>query len=229
MSRLANILSFLNALSGTFAIFFAASGNYILGAHLIALAMFFDTLDGPIARWQGPTNEGKILDRFSDRITQCVAPAVVLLVFSSFHPVSFILGGALVFTGLLRLIRSDAPQEHPSQGLPLSPSALLVVTGVFLDIRLPIIFGLLAITVALSLSTISFSTPNFLRKPVVSSTDWKQFIFIAVRSLPLLLLVIPILPLYKIVSLVIFFAVIFFVTFGISYHCLSALNKWRQK
>lgn len=82
--RFANILSFANGIAGTFAVFFAAMGDYVLAGRFVMLAMFFDSFDGPIARWQGPTEEGKTLDRFSDRITQCVAPATILVVFFFF-------------------------------------------------------------------------------------------------------------------------------------------------
>ena len=214
--RLANILSFANGITGVFAVFFAASGDYILASRLVVLAMFFDSLDGPIARWQGPTKEGKLLDRFSDRITQCIAPAVILLVISSFHPISFILGGTLLFAGLLRLIRTDAAKDRPAIGFQLSPSAFFVVTGALLGLPLVIIWSLLAITIMMSLSSVPISiTPNFLRGPILSKTDLRQLFSIGARALPLLVFAVLPFPYIKIASWIMFFVMIIFTGMGL--------------
>ena len=39
--RLANILSFANGITGVFAVFFAASGDYILASRLVVLDFLF--------------------------------------------------------------------------------------------------------------------------------------------------------------------------------------------
>ena len=213
--RLANILSFANGIAGTLAVFFAASGDYILASRLVILAMFFDSLDGPIARWHGPTEEGKLLDRFSDRITQCIAPAVILLVISSFHPISFVLGATLVFTGLLRLIRTDAAKNKPAIGFPLSPSAFFIVTGALLNLPLVVIWSLLVITITMSLSNVPLAiTPNYLKGPVVS-TDLRQWLSIGARALPLLIFIVLPLPHIKIASWIMFFVMIIFTGMGL--------------
>jgi CDP-diacylglycerol--serine O-phosphatidyltransferase len=74
-----NILTLLNLLSGTIAVFFAVKEELIVAALFVFLGIFFDFLDGFAARILKVQGElGKQLDSLADVVTSGVVPGIVL-------------------------------------------------------------------------------------------------------------------------------------------------------
>ncbi len=74
-----NFITSLNVASGFFAIIAAMANEFVLAAIFIIIAMFFDYIDGFVARMLNAKSEvGKELDSLGDVISFGVAPAIIL-------------------------------------------------------------------------------------------------------------------------------------------------------
>ena len=74
-----NILTLLNLLSGTIAVFFAVKEQLVVAALFVFLGIFFDFFDGFIARLLKVQGElGKQLDSLADVVTSGVVPGIVM-------------------------------------------------------------------------------------------------------------------------------------------------------
>jgi CDP-diacylglycerol--serine O-phosphatidyltransferase len=74
-----NLLTLLNLLSGTVAVYFAVKEEFILAACFVFLGIFFDFFDGFFARMLKIQGElGKQLDSLADVVTSGVVPGIVL-------------------------------------------------------------------------------------------------------------------------------------------------------
>lgn len=74
-----NILTLLNLLSGTIAVFFAVKEQLVVAALFVFLGIFFDFFDGFAARLLKVQGElGKQLDSLADVVTSGVVPGVVM-------------------------------------------------------------------------------------------------------------------------------------------------------
>lgn len=137
MITIADIASICNAVSGLLAIIAVLNGYTILSAHLLLLAVVFDSIDGTLARKfnndQSHAIFGETIDSLADMISFGVAPSIVLyMTTSNFYiiiPMIF-----LVVCGLLRLTRYNAllsQQEGLVKsfiGLPIPTSSMLIAT-----------------------------------------------------------------------------------------------------
>ena len=145
-----NALTFMNAMMGLLAIFFAYQGR-IREAYLFLMgAAVFDKLDGALARKLGLTEGladksdkshnislGGVLDDISDAVSFCIAPAwIFYITISTFAdpvvqklPISLIAWGYAVL-GIARLIYFTL-DKHPIpgffKGMPTPAAAMLVV------------------------------------------------------------------------------------------------------
>ncbi|WP_437205147.1 CDP-diacylglycerol--serine O-phosphatidyltransferase [Planctomicrobium sp. SH664] len=135
-----------NAFCGFAAITYAAKvgpetagstgGHLFWAAIYIFLAMFFDMLDGQVARWTHQTSDfGAQLDSLCDAVSFGVAPAFLMLQFShEYHPrILWIIGVLYAVCAILRLARfnveSEEDQSHDYfSGLP-TPAAAGVVAS----------------------------------------------------------------------------------------------------
>jgi CDP-diacylglycerol--serine O-phosphatidyltransferase len=147
--HLADFLTLANGASGTAAIFFAmdhvrraeTSKLYAAGAFVL-LALFFDVMDGRVARWRHRASAmGRELDSLADVISFGVAPACLAFAVGMTG-----LGDALVLLyfvvcGISRLARYNITAESLTEesgkvryfeGTPIPTSALLVVMLVLL-------------------------------------------------------------------------------------------------
>lgn len=186
--HLANFFTFGNALAGVAAIFFAAKGDINIALRLVALGMLLDSFDGPIARWRGPTEEGKTLDRVSDRITMALAPAVIFTVWSSFDIASMAAGMGIVFVSLVRLVRTDAAGID-MVGFPFWAPGVLILGGVIAQVPFWVLCGLVFFATVASLSKIPFSFPYAIRKPNPAQGRKNQWGLAFLRSAPFAMLV----------------------------------------
>lgn len=114
----------------------SAGGHLFVAAIYIFLAMFFDMLDGQVARWTHQTSEfGAQLDSLCDAVSFGVAPAFLMLQQSrQYHPrILWIIGVLYAVCAILRLARFNVEsEEEPSHdyfsGLP-TPAAAGVVAS----------------------------------------------------------------------------------------------------
>ncbi len=74
-----NLLTLLNLLSGTIAVYFAVKEELVIAAGFVFLGIFFDFFDGFAARMLKVQGElGKQLDSLADVVTSGVVPGIVL-------------------------------------------------------------------------------------------------------------------------------------------------------
>lgn len=74
-----NLLTLMNLLSGTIAVFFAVKDQLVVAAYFVFLGILFDFLDGFAARLLKVQGElGKQLDSLADVVTSGVVPGIVL-------------------------------------------------------------------------------------------------------------------------------------------------------
>jgi len=77
--HLPNLITLLNLLSGTIAVFFAVKEQLVLASFFVFLGIFFDFFDGLAARLLNVQGElGKQLDSLADVVTSGVVPGIVL-------------------------------------------------------------------------------------------------------------------------------------------------------
>jgi CDP-diacylglycerol--serine O-phosphatidyltransferase len=144
VKQIPNIITSLNLLSGTLAIFFAIDGHLTWAGIFICLAALFDFLDGLAARILNAGSEtGKHLDSLADLVSFGLAPASILftlLEFSLFEknmPVYEISANTwqwlvmlstllMPLSGAIRLARFNAFQadEIFFRGLPIPSNGL---------------------------------------------------------------------------------------------------------
>jgi len=94
-----NLLTLLNLLSGTIAVYFTVKEQLVIAALFVFLGIFFDFLDGFAARLLNVQGElGKQLDSLADVVTSGVVPGLVLfqLINRSLSKESWILESNLI-------------------------------------------------------------------------------------------------------------------------------------
>ncbi|MFT5103020.1 MAG: CDP-diacylglycerol--serine O-phosphatidyltransferase [Candidatus Latescibacterota bacterium] len=80
IKQIPNIITSLNLLCGTIAIFFAVSGDLITASFFIFFGIFFDFFDGLAARaLRAQSDVGLELDSLADMVTSGVAPSIVMV------------------------------------------------------------------------------------------------------------------------------------------------------
>ena len=149
-----NALTFMNAIMGLLAVFFAYQGRIREAALFLIGAALFDKLDGAVARKLGLTepldgegskkviNLGSLLDDISDCVSFCIAPAWIFYITLSNYPDPVIqqlpLGWiAWIYTllGIMRLIYftlDKSPIPGFFKGMPVPAAALLVMSGLIM-------------------------------------------------------------------------------------------------
>ncbi len=157
-----NLITGMNAVSGTMAIFMAMYEKLELAAALILLAMVFDFFDGFAARLLHVKSEmGKELDSLADMVSFGVAPAVLahfLIKMTLFEggeeDISSLTGlqQVLLYVPLIipafsayRLAKFnlDTRQAHTFIGMPTPANALFWITLIYGYYQTPMIFDCL--------------------------------------------------------------------------------------
>ncbi len=143
---LADYITLFNALLGFLAITYVIDGRFWIASIIIVTTVGLDGLDGMVARYLNIEHkQGAYFDLFSDTISFCFAPAIML--YSSFYdsslgrawesPINFLSTAvpmSVVFFGILRLARfTEKPVENKNySGLPTPVIALLIIYSTFL-------------------------------------------------------------------------------------------------
>lgn len=130
-----------NLYLGILSIAFVMNGDVRNAAFLVLLGMFFDGLDGKLARLLDVTsNFGKELDSLADVITFGVAPAILLLSFGWLSPLHQFGAAVFAFAGAVRLARFNTQTISGFGhfvGLPITAGGGIAATAVLYEHRLP--------------------------------------------------------------------------------------------
>ena len=162
---LPSALTLVNLYLGLLSISLVMSGDVRNGAFLVLFGMFFDGLDGKLARLLDVTsNFGKELDSLADVITFGVAPAVLLLSFGWVSPLYQVTAAIFVFAGAIRLARFNTqPVAAVSHfvGLPITAGGGIAATAVLYSHMLPGALLPLAYVLLASLMLSTLPYPSF--------------------------------------------------------------------
>ena len=150
-SHIPNLFTLANLFSGTIAAMHAVLGHYELTAIFVVIGIFFDFLDGFIARLLGVSGElGKQLDSLADVVTSGLVPGLLMflliknnvingsnvemkIAFGQFEPdfgylpyIAFLLTIAAGYR--LAKFNLDEDQQSYFKGLPTPANALLILS-----------------------------------------------------------------------------------------------------
>ena len=141
---LPNLLTTASMFCGFYGIIHAIKGKFIIAAYAIVAAAIFDLLDGRVARLTNATSKfGAQYDSLSDLISFCVAPGLLLFLWSlqPFGRIGWLASFFYVACGALRLARFNVQQEvsDPAyfEGLPTPMAGGIVASSVlaFTDLQ----------------------------------------------------------------------------------------------
>ena len=170
---LPNLLTTANMFFGFYGIIYAIKGDFVTAAYAIVAAAVFDLLDGRVARLTNATSKfGAQYDSLSDLISFCVAPSLLLFLWSlqPFGRIGWLASFFYVACGALRLARfnvqKDVTDSSYFQGLPTPMAGGIVASSVlaFTDLQFEAAksLALLAMTFLLGLVMVtSFNYRNF--------------------------------------------------------------------
>lgn len=134
-----NLITSAAFFCGFYTIIASINGQYYTAAWTIILAMFFDGIDGRVARATGSTtNFGLQFDSLSDLIAFGAAPAILMFnwVLQPFGKIGWMAAFLFALCGALRLARFNTQTDEAPKdrfiGLPIPPAAGLLATTVLL-------------------------------------------------------------------------------------------------
>lgn len=164
-----NIITAGNLFCGLFAIFFAIYDNALLAVCLVFLGMFFDFLDGKIARLTGTVSKmGGYLDSFADVITFGVAPVIITYFVcpQEYRQEILLFFFLYAVCGISRLIRytfnTKIIKGETFFGLPIPAAAGIIVSLMLIciqgEISFPFTFvvGVIVLSAILMVSTLPY-------------------------------------------------------------------------
>lgn len=141
-----DVATLLNAVSGVLGIALAVTGNALAALYIIP-AIFFDFLDGKLARKSKSDNEfGKQLDSLADTVSFVVAP-VIITIMQNYALLTLVASCIFVCAGLLRLAWFNIQTEKEVfHGLPTPPAAAIVlIVNAFASYLNPLVLVVVAI------------------------------------------------------------------------------------
>ncbi|HPC75687.1 MAG: CDP-diacylglycerol--serine O-phosphatidyltransferase [Thermovirgaceae bacterium] len=165
-----NMITCGNMLSGMLSLVLTFHGHFVPASWLVFFAVFFDFMDGKMARKLGGSSSfGMELDSLADVVSFGVAPAMII--YSVYLKGFFGVTGALVaaffaLCGALRLARFNVHHVDGSfQGLPIPAGGHLLVSFVVAGIHLPPVLMALLVTATgfLMISSVPFGNLKALK------------------------------------------------------------------
>jgi CDP-diacylglycerol--serine O-phosphatidyltransferase len=166
-----NMITSGNLLCGMLSLVMVIHGKFVPAAWLVFAAVFFDYMDGKMARSLGGSSAfGVELDSLADVVSFGVAPG--LIVYGAYLQGFLGVTGALVaaffaLCGALRLARFNVMHvPGPFQGLPIPAGGLFVVSFAMAEFPLPpLVMALITVgTAMLMVSTVPYGNLKKLRK-----------------------------------------------------------------
>ncbi len=125
-------------LAGFYSLLLSGQGEFLLAAQMIMLSMLLDGFDGNVARLiKGTTKFGAELDTYVDMTSFGLAPAMLAYeaVLKEFGFLGFLLAGAIVLSGVMRLsrfrIKDPFRGQRGFQGLPITVNACWLSMFIF--------------------------------------------------------------------------------------------------
>lgn len=144
---LPSLLTCLNIFCGFYAIISSFNHKYYHASVAIILAIFFDILDGRVARMTNTTSDfGLQLDSLADAVSFCVAPGVLsyVWVLTPFGRIGWMAAFLYVICGILRLARFNSQTSLVRSkyfiGLP-TPAAAGFIASLIIFMRDVFSFG----------------------------------------------------------------------------------------
>lgn len=188
-----NTLTLMNGLTGCLALVSVVEGNLLMTLIWVMAGVFFDSIDGLVARAFKVTSEiGKQLDSLCDVISFGVVPGFVIYKYLYTHlpydlvPIS-LLGFLVTIAAVYRLARFNitSSSQLDFEGMPTPAFALFVVGIPFLPVDLPyfVVLTAVAFLALLMVSKVMLPSQKFVNgKPTTFA------LIFAVISTPILLL-----------------------------------------
>jgi len=175
---LPNICSLMGLVCSILAIYFMFIGIYQIAMIGMIWAVGFDWADGIIARKiQNRTKEEKIfggqLDLLIDIVSYGIAPAILILSFSSFNPLFLLPALIMLIFGVMRLSYFSTfglSEEAKYTGLAIDNNSIVLVfififSGYFDEIVFSILLGIVGVFLAI-LNISDIKTPKLSGNPV---------------------------------------------------------------
>jgi len=162
MLSVADSFTILNGLFGLFSIFFIFNEKMRIAFTLILLAALADGMDGIMARKYG-SFLGKYMDEFSDIISFCVAPAIMVFwkysvtADDGMDMLTLIACSVFLIGGMLHLIRYHIGKEDYFVGITTPASAIIIISLSFLSFPQWVIIISLFILTTLMVADIPYS------------------------------------------------------------------------
>jgi CDP-diacylglycerol--serine O-phosphatidyltransferase len=165
-----------NVACGFGSMFLAADGRYNLAVYLLFAAIFFDVLDGRLARLLRATSEiGKQLDSFSDALSFGAAPAFLIqkAIFPSAGWIGFAAATIYLLAVVYRLARfnltSDTHEKaRRTVGVPCPVGASYLMAAVMMRDQLEPIWGV-GLTLFMAVMVVThWSLPELKGKSIVT-------------------------------------------------------------
>ncbi|WP_029165642.1 CDP-diacylglycerol--serine O-phosphatidyltransferase [Aminiphilus circumscriptus] len=190
-----NMITSGNLLCGMLSLVMVIHGKFVPAAWLVFAAVFFDYMDGKMARSLGGSSAfGMELDSLADVVSFGVAPG--LIVYGAYLHGFLGVTGALVaaffaLCGALRLARFNVMHVPGSfQGLPIPAGGLFVASFAMAEFSLPpLVMALITVgTAILMVSTVPYGNLKKLRKGNVNRmkvtflTTFVAVLFITLRE-----------------------------------------------
>ena len=141
-----NLFTTGNLFMGFYSIVASLKGRFELAAWAIIIAMFFDVLDGKVARLMGATSSfGVQYDSLADLVSFGVAPGLLAYhwVLAPLGRLGWLTAFFFLTCGALRLARFNVQGDTPDksryfQGLPIPAAALAIAASYLFEYRLDV-------------------------------------------------------------------------------------------
>jgi CDP-diacylglycerol--serine O-phosphatidyltransferase len=139
MIEFPHVLTMMNIISGMISILFAVSKEYNFACAFMLIAVFFDFIDGRIARFMKKvTPLGKELDSLSDIISFSTAPVVLAFQTTKNMGEGWIFGIIIYIIFLvaaaLRLGRFNAKELDYFEGMPITLNGIIIPVFYFVGL-----------------------------------------------------------------------------------------------
>jgi CDP-diacylglycerol--serine O-phosphatidyltransferase len=166
-----NMITSGSVLCGMFSLIMTYQRHFLPSAVLLVTAVFFDYMDGKVARSLGGSSAfGEELDSLADALSFGAAPA--FLIYAKYIGIEGGMPGVLgtaffALCGVLRLARFNVTHvAGPFQGLPIPAGGMALAAVVIADIPLPPKIAVAAMTAlgVLMISAVPYGNLKLLRK-----------------------------------------------------------------
>ncbi|BDF78147.1 CDP-diacylglycerol--serine O-phosphatidyltransferase [Pyramidobacter piscolens] len=203
-NNIPNMITSGNLLCGMLSLILTVRGHYLPAAWMIPCAVFFDFMDGKVARAMGVSSDfGVEFDSLGDVVSFGVAPAV-LVYSTSLQALPGVVGALIAaffaLCGALRLARFNiVHRPGPFQGLPIPAGGLFLVSIVLAGLigKVPAwLMGILtAVDGFLMISSVPYGNLKAIKKGFMNKAKlyglaaFAAVVFIAARQRGLLILI----------------------------------------